>query len=146
MSLDIFCTGIIFPSSSDHILQLCKDSSILVYLFRRSCTNEKYGHDDSFIPHLTFVCCGYRKHWSYTHTYFCIGLSSTRTINSLLLGIPLSTSAFKRRSRWGPNMSCNLRTWSSFAMSANSFWKVVKSLKSNKTTLISSKKTQISTG
>jgi len=38
--------GDYLPSSSAPILQLCKDSSVLLNLFRRSCDYKKYGQTD----------------------------------------------------------------------------------------------------
>ena len=64
----------------------------------------------------------------FKHTHFCIGLSSTRIINSLLPGIPCRTSAFRRLSKWGPNMSCNFVICSSLETSANSSKKPCRSL------------------
>ena len=49
-----------------------------------------------------------------------MGLSSTRTMNSDLEGMFLSTSPFSLRSRWSPSMSCRRLICSSFEMSANS--------------------------
>ena len=58
--------------------------------------------------------------------YFCCGLNSTLTMSSLLPGIPFKTSAFRRRSMWGPRISCSFLIWSSLATSSNSvrklFW------------------------
>lgn len=60
--------------------------------------------------------------------YFCIGLSSTRTISSLFDGIPTKTSDFRRRNMWGPRRVCKRWIWSSFEISANSRVKSSKSL------------------
>lgn len=65
-------------------------------------------------------------------THFCIGLSSTRTISSVLEGIFLNTSAFSRRNMCGPSMSCSFFIWSSLAMSANSSKKPSKLLQEEK--------------
>ena len=62
-------------------------------------------------------------------TYFCMVLRSTRTMNSLLDGMPRSTSAFSRRSKCGPSKVCSFFTWSSFDISANSLRKPCRSLK-----------------
>lgn len=71
--------------------------------------------------------------WASTlHTHFCIGLSSTRTISSVLDGIFLNTSALSRRNMWGPSMSCSFLIWSSLAMSANSSKKPSKLLQKKK--------------
>jgi hypothetical protein len=61
-------------------------------------------------------------------TYFCIGESSTRTMNSDLDGMFLSTSDLSRRSRWHPRRSCSFFTCSSLEMSANSSRKPWRSL------------------
>ena len=68
-----------------------------------------------------------------TLTHFCCGLSSTLTMSSLLEGIPFKTSAFRRRSMWGPRISWSFLIWSSLATSSNSvrklFWflKIIQS-------------------
>ena len=64
-----------------------------------------------------------------TQTHCCIGLSSTRTINSRFEGMFFKTSCFSRRRRWGANSSCNFFTCSSFDMSWNSSWKSSRELK-----------------
>lgn len=56
--------------------------------------------------------------------HFCIGLSSTRTMSSVLEGMCLKTSAFSLLSMCGPSMSCSFLIWSSLAMSANSSRKI----------------------
>lgn len=53
-------------------------------------------------------------------SYFCIGLSSTLTISSVLAGMFLKTSAFSLRNMWGPSRSWSFLIWSSLEMSANS--------------------------
>lgn len=53
-------------------------------------------------------------------THFCIWLSSTRTISSVLAGMFLNTSALSLRSMCGPSRSCSFLIWSSLEMSANS--------------------------
>lgn len=53
-------------------------------------------------------------------THFCMGLSSTLTMSSVLEGMCLKTSAFSLLSMCGPSMSCSFLIWSSLAMSANS--------------------------
>lgn len=52
--------------------------------------------------------------------YFCMGLSSTRTMSSVFEGMCLNTSAFNLLSMCGPSMSWSFLIWSSLAMSANS--------------------------
>ena len=64
-------------------------------------------------------------------TDFCMGLSSTRTMSSDLEGIPMSTSAFRRRSMWGPSRECSFWIWSSFEISANSEVNDSRSLKND---------------
>ena len=61
-------------------------------------------------------------------THFCIGLSSTRTMNSLLDGMFFNTSALSRLSKWGPSNSCRREICSSLPISANSSKKICKSL------------------
>lgn len=53
-------------------------------------------------------------------SHFCIGLSSTRTMSSVLAGMFLNTSALSRRNMCGPSRSCSFLIWSSLEMSANS--------------------------
>ena len=62
-----------------------------------------------------------RRHWAATH--FCMGLSSTRMINSLLSGMSLSTSIFSRRSMCGARRSCRRATCSSLFTCSNSIRK-----------------------
>lgn len=52
--------------------------------------------------------------------YFCMGLSSTRTMSSVLAGMFLKTSAFSLLNMCGPSRSCSFWIWSSLEMSANS--------------------------
>ena len=61
-------------------------------------------------------------------THFCMGLSSTRTMNSDLEGMFFSTSDLRRRRRWEPSRSWSFFTWSSLEMSANSSRKPCRSL------------------
>ena len=72
-------------------------------------------------------------------THFCWGLSSTLTMSSLLEGIPFKTSAFRRRSMWGPSISWSFLIWSSLATSSNSVRKLFWLLKNNlkQTTVLS---------
>lgn len=53
-------------------------------------------------------------------SHFCIGLSSTLTMSSVLAGMFLNTSALSRLSMCGPSRSCSFLIWSSLEMSANS--------------------------
>lgn len=57
---------------------------------------------------------------TFASTHFCIWLSSTLTISSVLAGMFLNTSALSRRSMWGPSRSWSFLIWSSLEMSANS--------------------------
>lgn len=65
----------------------------------------------------------------YFHTHFCMGLSSTRTMSSVLEGMCLNTSALSLLSICGPSMSWSFFIWSSLAISANSSRKPSRLLK-----------------
>lgn len=68
--------------------------------------------------------CGVPPRSRFRLAHFCMGLSSTRTMSSVLEGMCLKTSAFSLLSMCGPSMSCSFLIWSSLAMSANSSRKI----------------------
>ena len=76
----------------------CKKTTIIAI---SSVYNGRSLYSHTFTP--SFTLCNTKTTISNVQTlfktHFCMGLSSTRMMNSLFPGIPCSTSAFRRRSR-----------------------------------------------
>lgn len=87
------CFPILAKLSTDQLLSPFQYRSILRIEPNFPCRLKNSGYDS--------------KQCKIEGAHFCSGLSSTRTMSSLFEGIPVSTSAFRRRSMCGPKSECS---------------------------------------